>query len=290
MFNFCLLSLLLITSSAQAMEDPLFTWDNPKLGTGLHVFAKGEDKEKTPWTLREIRKEDRKPYKDLMRHPDVMKSVQDGKILPKKEIASYVEKWLKRYKEGIPNGRMTVEQGGKPVGCVQVGPMKGQPGFGELARAFVPHVQGKGLGTEALRFIIEDWAPKVREIALSKDTEAPLPGSDQFNCFEGEALRFIYTTTRPSNTASWRSYERFNFRPSPRTNIEERTISCEGWEESQHGPLEEYIVLQYFSSTSPERLQADIFYPMLDEKGNSRTLSYVTEYGSLRYHFEREVD
>ncbi len=163
-----------------------------------------------------------------------------------------------------------------------------RPGVGQLARTFKSSVQGKGLGKAALGFIVKEWAPLVRKIGLQQDSEAPLPAIDKFRCFEGEALKLIYTTARPSNLASWKCYKYFDFYPSQPTETVS-TISCEGWEGSQHGPLEQHIIDKYFSLTSVAQLQTDVLYDMLDENGEVRTISFVGAYGSLRYHFEHEV-
>ena len=58
MFKFCLLSLLFIASSAQAMDEQLLAWDDRELGTGLRVSAKGIDQQSRPWTVREAQLKD----------------------------------------------------------------------------------------------------------------------------------------------------------------------------------------------------------------------------------------
>ena len=153
MFKYFLLGLLLITSSVHAMEERLFTWDDHKLGTGLHVYSKGQDKDNNPWNVREIQMQDFSFYQGLFGDPNVMKNLGAGTPLPTDKIANYVEGWLSRFEQGTPHGRMTIEQDGKPVGSVQLARKIGRPGVGELARAFVSSAQGKGLGTAALRFV-----------------------------------------------------------------------------------------------------------------------------------------
>lgn len=288
MFKYFLLGLLLITSSLQAMEGKLLTWDDRELGTGLHVSSKGYDKDNNPWTVREIQIEDCSFYQGLLSDPNVMKNFASGTPLATEKAAEYVETWVNRFKKGVPHGRMTIVQDEKPVGSVQLAKRMGRPGVGELARAFASSAQGKGLGTAALKFVVEEWAPALRRVALRQDKDAPFAAIDKFQCFEGKELKMIYTTASPSNPASWSSYKHFDFYPSPPAE-KNHQISCKGWEESQHDSLEKYILDKHFSSTASDQLQADVLYDMLDDKENPRTLSFVSKYESLRYHFEREV-
>lgn len=290
MFKFRLLVLLVIASSAKAMEDsPLLTWDDRQAGTGLHVFSKGIDQQNKTWTVRETQIRDTPFYQDLFSDVEVVKTLGDGSTLSLEETANYVQIWASRFAVGTPFGKMTIEQDGEAIGCVQLGQNKMRPGVGELMRGFKPTVQGKGLGKATLGFLVKEWAPAVRKVGLGQDIGAPLAAIDKFKCFSGEELKLIYTTARPSNVASWKCYKYFDFYPSQPTNLTYK-ISCEGWEESQHGPLEQHITSTYFSPHSSEQLQADVLYEMLDENGEPRTLSFVDQYQSLRYHFERGVE
>lgn len=144
------------------------------------------------------------------------------------------------------------------------------------------------MGTSALKFLVEEWSPTIRKIGLGEDVHTPKASVDLFQCFDGKELQMIYTTARPSNPASWQCYRHFDFQPSPATHTSVQ-ISCEGWEESQHGPLEEHIIQKYFAPTSLEILEKDALYNMLDEKSIERTLSFLSTYESLRYHFECEI-
>lgn len=289
MFKFYFLSLLLTASSVQAMDTPqLVAWDDREQATGLHVFAKGYDNHKNVWTGRETRLSDTSFYQDLLSDPEVVKSMGAGKPVSRDKTADYVNTWVDRFSQGMPTGRMIIEQDGNSVGSMQITHNSKKPGVGEVIRAFKSSAQGKGLGKSSLGFLVKEWAPALRKIALDQDNMAPASAAAKFKCFAGEPLKLIYTTARPSNPASWQCYKYFDFYPTQPTNIAYQ-ISCEGWEESQNGPLEDYVIGKHFSPTSLVPLQADILYDMLDEKGIQRTLSFVPHYGSLRYHFEREV-
>jgi len=288
MFKFRFLSLIFLTSSAQAMEAPLLTWDDRELGTGLHVSAIGKDKTGIGWTAREAQTKDTPFYKTLFNDPEVVKTFGPGQKIEPEKIANWVGMWVERFVIGKPFGAMPIEQDGEAVGSVQLGQMNKRPSVGQLARAFMPSAQGKGLGTEVLKFIVEDWAPAIRRIGLGLDTSAPLAAMDKFKCFGGEPLKAIYTTAKPSNPASWQCYKHFDFYPSKPTDSTVQ-ISCENWESTLQGPLEDYLVSKNFSSTSSVQLLEDILYDMIDEEGRKRTLSFVESYQSLRYHFELEV-
>ena len=288
MFKFRLLILLLLASSAQA-TGALLSWDDRELGTGLHVCATGKDKENKTWEAHEIQVKDAPFYQNLFHNNQVMRNIGDGNILPLELITEHVTTWSNRFIEGIPRGQITIEQNEEPVGCAQLFEnVDRRPGVGELIFTLIPSAQEKGLGKSILGFIAEEWAPTVRNVALNQYIEAPSSAIDKFKCFGNKELQLIYATARPSNPASWKSFQHFNFHPSQPTD-EAFTISCVGWEESQHGPLEEYIIGKYFSSIASDKLQVDVLYDMLDENEEPKTLSFVDAYQSLRYHFEHEV-
>lgn len=253
MFKFCLLSLLFIASSAQAVDEKLLAWDDHESGTGLRIFAKRVDQQYRPWIVRETQIKDTPFYQGLFSDVGVVKTMGNGSIKSPKKVAEYVKSGVDNFAKGVPSGRMTIEQDEEAVGYVHLGLYPKRPGVGHIERAFAPAVQGKGLGKAALGFIVKEWAPLVRKIGLQQDSEAPLPAIDKFRCFEGEALKLIYTTARPSNPASWKCYKYFDFYPSQPTETVS-TISCEGWEGSQHGPLEQHIIDKYFSLTSVAQL------------------------------------
>jgi len=281
MFKIRFLSFIFVIGVNQASAVKM-TWDNPESGTGLHVYHKG-----TKFTVREIQKEDTQFYQDLFKNSKFVKAIGSGEPKSKEGILTEVEGWIKRFSDGIPTGRMILEQENTPIGFVHLGPNT-TPGVGELARGLVPGIQGGGLGKAALEFIVNEWAPAVQKRGEGLDIDKKHPSVEKFQCFKGEPLRLIYTTAKPSNPASWQCYKYFQFHPSKPTN-QTYQISCENWEESQHGPLEDYIIKLHFSEESSDRLQVNVRYSMLDETGTLRTLSYVKEYESLRYHFEKKV-
>lgn len=285
MFKFLFISVSILSSSAQAME---LTWDNHESGTGLHVIAKGKDKAGNEWIGHETLEQDIPFYQDLFGNQEVVKLMGDGTTVPQEEISTRVNKWVERFAQGRPYGGITIAQQDKSIGYIQLGMLPKRPGVGYLARAFLPDAQGKGLGTSALKFLVEEWAPTIHNIGIGKESNAPEAAVEKFKCFDGKELQMIYTTARPSNPASWQCYKHFDFHPSPATNTTLQ-ISCVGWEESQHGPLEEHIIHKHFAPTSLEPLEKDALYSMLDENTKPRTLSFLSEYKSLRYHFEHEV-
>jgi len=286
MFKFRFIGLLLIASSTQVIAVKL-TWDNREDGTGLHVSSQGKDQQEKNWELREVQEKDTQFYQNLFANSKVIKTVSDVKTATPEKTEIYVNKCVNRFLNGIPSGIMTIEQDHEPIGSVQLRP-NGKPGVGEVYRAFKPSAQGKGLGKAAFGFLVEEWAPAVRQIGLGQDIDVSPSTVKKFKCFKAEALRLIATAARPSNPASWKCYKYFDFYPSPPTD-ETYEISSEGWEQSQHGPLEDYIISKHFSPFSSDRLQLDVLYSMLDETGDLRTISYIEAIGSVWYHFEREV-
>lgn len=287
MFYFRLLGLLLANFSTQAIAITL-TWEDQKEGTGLHVFSEGKDRKNKKWIVREAHEKDFFFYKNLFSEPEVVQTMMDKKPVPEETIATWLKEWVNRFADGRPFGKMTIEQDEKAIGCVQLGINKKRPGVGEISRAFTHLAQGNGLGNATLGFLVNEWAPALRKIALNQDVEAPASAVNKFKCFGGEPLRLLYATSSPSNVASWKGYKHFGFHPYPLTD-DAVMVSCEGWEKSIHGSLEEYITSKHFSPSSSESLQVDVLYKMLDEEGNPRTLSFVNAYNSLRYHFELEV-
>ena len=282
MFKTLLLSSTFLITLGQAYAVVL-TWDDFDQGTGLHVLHQGED-----WRIRETQRSDISFHQELFENPLVYKTMGAGTPKTKEDSSERAERHVRNFSEGIPRGSLILEKEEKAVGFLMLAPQK-TPGVGEIIRALVPEAQGKGLGKATLGFLVEDWAPALRRRALGLDTyKKDHPTVEKFKCFGGEPLNLISTTARPSNPASWQCYKHFNFIPSPPTDRAHQ-ISCETWEKSQQGPFEDYIVQKYFSETSVERLQYNTLYPMLDETGTPRTLSFVREYASVRYHFERKV-
>lgn len=287
-YLFYLINLFFFIFSAEAKQEALLTWDDLQTATGLHVYARGKDKSDTLWTAHEVKIEETAFYQELFNTPEVFSTMGAGTGVSQAKMADYVQFWTGLFSNGIPRARMTIEQNSKPIGCVQLAGKAGSPGVGELIRALKPSAQSQGLGKELLKFVVREWAPALRNVALSQYTDAPPSAIDKFKCFEGEALHTIYTTSRPSNIKSWKSYTYFDFLPS-QPQQDDHTISCIGWEQSLNGSLEEYIVNKYFSADSLTKLQEDVLYPMLDENEELRTLSYVSIYNSPRYHFMHNV-
>lgn len=293
-FKFSLLALFFIASSAPAFAsfastfDLKLTWEDPESGTGLHVSAHGQDKIGRAWTLDEVRTEDTEFYQNLFADTAVASTMGAGKNTPPEKIAAFVKSCVDNFAEGIPTGRMTIKQEDKPVGSVYLCSHE-TPGVGEIVRAFQPSAQGKGLGNEALRFIVEEWAPTVRQVGLSQNPDAPLAAVEKFQCFAGAALQRLYATARPSNPASWNCYKHFPFQPSAPTD-QTRQISCDGWDASLDGSLEKYLVTKHFSPGASDPLPKNVLFDMLDANHNNRTLSFVEIYGSLRYHVELPLE
>ena len=282
MFRFLPLLLTLYVSQATAVK---LTWDDYELATGLHVASEGKDKYGNEWTLREAWADDTSFYQGLFADDRVIKMMGPGRAVPVDTMEKRVAGWVDRFAKGLPFGGMSIKQGQECVGYVHLA-AQGRPGVGDVIRAFEPESQGKGLGKDALRFLVEELAPIVRKTGLGQNEEAPSATAKKFQCFGGKPLSLIYTTAHPSNVASWKSYRHFDFEPSPPEEKNTR-LSCEEWEESQHGSLEDYLVQKYFSS---DPLKHNVLYSIIDENGELRTLSYVETYSSLRYHLEREVE
>ena len=247
MFKWFILGLLLGASSTHSIAVN-FTWDDYEKGTGLHVFYQGITSENTPWTVREVRNTDIPFYQTLFTDPGVVSTMGHGKGESPEKMEEYVKAWSDRFATGVPRGKLTIEHPNNPnpIGGIQLAQCQ-RPGVGEIVRALIPSAQGKGLGKALLGFIVEEWGLALRKIALGLDPEAPPCARDKFKCFKGEALKAIYTTARPSNPASWQCYKYFAFEPSEPTDTTDTAplISCEQWEESQNGPLENYIITRH---------------------------------------------
>lgn len=290
MSKFRLLSLFLFITSAHSFE---LTWDS-EFGDKLNISSSGLDKMQEKWTIRNIDPvQDLSFYQDLYSNQDVVKTMGGGKGLTPERVASRVGVWGEGFANGLPIGKMTVIQNELPIGCIGLYKNSKRSGVAEFSRAFIPAVQGKGLGTSVLRFIVEEWAPAVRTIGLgngqNKPYVAPQSATEKFRCFGGEVLEVLYATAKPSNQASWQCYKHFNFEPTAATDPSQIQITCAEWEQSHHGSLEDYIKGKYFSETSSTQLQVDVLYDMLDENEKPKTLSFVSDYDSFRYHFDHRV-
>lgn len=283
-----IIKLFIFIFSAHASE-PLLIWDNRETATGLHVFGSGVDKKGNTWAAHEVKIEETSFYQNLFTIPEVYSSMGNGKCVIPTKMASYVSSWAEdMFLTGIPGGKITIHQNNTPIGSIHLANKSGSPGVGELIRALHPSVHSNGLGTELLGFIVNEWAPTLRSVALGQYADAPPLAVDKFKCFEGETLNTICATARPSSVKSWKAYKHYDFHPSAPQN-DDLLISCVGWEYSLNGPLEEYIMHRFFSADANIQLESDVLYSLLDENEEPRTLSYVSMYGSLCYHFEHTV-
>lgn len=263
------------------------TWDDPQAGTGIHVFAKGKDRQGREWTIREAQIGDIEFYQNVLADPHFVKRISGiEKPMPPEVVAEMVKDWVQAFAQGTPFGHLTILQGNEPVGTVGLR-RTNYSGVGEIGIGLKPSVQSHGLGTEVAKFMIGICVPKARQIACGQDPNAPLASIDKFK-FNGEPLKKLYAAISISNTVTLQTAKSLNFRPfRPSENSSE--ISCEGWDPSRHGPVESYIMAKHFSSTSPHKLQLNVLYKMIDAKGKPWTLSFSEEHQTLLYHFELDI-
>ena len=260
-----------------------FSWENPTLGTGLRVSY-----QQSNWRIRETQTQDKQFYQSLLGNPDFMKYIHAGKPLNPDFVSTCVEDWVNKFSEGNPSSRLLIEQEHESVGFVQLTSFE-SPGLGKLQVGISPKVQGKGLGKAAIGFIVNEWGPAVRKHGLGLSIKKGNASIQKFQCFKNEPLQYIYASARPSNQASWQCFKYFGFKPSPATN-QSTQISLENYEQTQHGSIEEFLLKHHFSPGATNPLQPNERYEMIDEHGGVKTLSFVTDYNSLRYHFEKKVE
>lgn len=279
---------LLITSLSYGMEaSPLFTWQDEEQGRHIQIQSHGVDKNGQAWSGRMATLADLPFYQELFGNPTLMKTVGAGDINSPEKTLEWVSHWDKRHHNGIPYGSLRLEQDGIPIGGLQFG-LK-QPGVGTFSRLLIEHAQGSGIGTSMLQFLVTEWAPAVRQMGLGNYPNAPEEAVKRLREFEkGVTLSKLYTTALPSNISSWSAYEKCGFRAF--TDIDPSVIiACENWEKSQQGPLESYIMETYFNEAALHPLSDDNCYKITLPDDKIKTISYVSRYQGLRYHFEREV-
>ena len=265
----------------------------------LQVNLNGTDKKNIKWKAREVRQQsDIKNYENLLTNSEVIKYFAQEKILSKDVIESRVERWIKIYEEGQPNGSLSIfDEYDNFVGYIVAGLGNGK-GSSEIAYAFSPEYWNRGIAQSVLRKIIEEWGPEVRRIGLGigldLNNEHYQKIKEKFQCFEGKELSSFYATARPVNIPSSHILEKVGFEPAKRgvENINNPIdFNTRGFELPSLGDLFNYYSkIEYYIEKFHQEgdIEVDKLYHMIDSNSKLYTFSKKSD-GRIRFHYEKEV-
>jgi RimJ/RimL family protein N-acetyltransferase len=259
------------------LESSIFSYDS---SNKLHVAGLG-----SKYALRPATGGDIGFYQDLFANPQAMKYFGDGRLYGHEQTSTKLHTWLQRFEAGHPHGAMTVfDSDETKLGYIIAGP-SGMLGVAEIAYAYMPYSWGRGVGSAAVKTIVEAWAPEVRRIGLSNEAPAEL-----FKCFSGEALLRLYATASPANRGSWTILDKNGFAASKyKLNTEVARLDYDGRSFSTLEEMDAEISKKFDPLYEPKPLPSGVLIAIIDPDGKERTLSMHEFYGKLRYHFAREV-
>ncbi|MDP3532220.1 MAG: GNAT family N-acetyltransferase [Alphaproteobacteria bacterium] len=277
--------------SFQLVANPVFTWDVAQDAhpSALHCYVEGTLNDGAVWYAREVREEDTLFYQQLFADADIMKFFGLGKAVSYEKSEHYLKNiWMPSFQNGEPIGAMTIflKETNQFVGfcCVS----SDGPGYAGVGYAAHKKFWGKGVATSISKVFFSIWAKEVYEIGHGLRDNISSSIVEKFKCFGGAPLNAFVATARPSNIASCKLMLKSGFKslPLPQENID-IDLSDEAFENSEQ--IEQYFLSHYFDENADQRLDKDVLYRVIDSEGNERTLSFVSKYNALRYHFVLDI-
>ncbi|MDP1724342.1 MAG: GNAT family N-acetyltransferase [Alphaproteobacteria bacterium] len=289
MRRFFVLIAFYICFSFQLSANPVFIWDDVEGGTGLHSYVEGTLNDGSVWYAREVHEEDTLFYQQLFADADIMKFFGLGKAVSYEKSEHYLKDiWMPSFQKGEPIGAMTIflKETNQFIGfcCFS----SDGPGYANVGYAAHKEFWGKGVATSISKVFFSIWAKEVTEIGHGLREEVSSSIVEKFKCFGEAPLNVFVATARPSNIASCKLMLKSGFKSMllSQKNID---IDLKGniFENAQQ--IEQHILSYYFDENADQRLNKDVLYRVIDPEGNERTLSFVSKYNALRYHFVLDI-
>ena len=263
-----------VQAAAKADTPDIFSSDaDGHLHAGIPVTTSRGEK----YILRDVQIKDLPFYQALGTNPVVQQKFGNGRPALEAKIADRVKIWVNRWEQGLPHGALTVDRYSdrKPVGYVVAG-AGDEAGISEVAYKFDPDCWNKGVGTAAVGGVVKEWAPAVKASGVK--------------CFEGQPLRGLYATAKPSNVASWKLLMHNGFKPCIRDGlpmIDLSGLKIDGANPRQYNEqLERHLVDNYFNNGIAAK---DKLYKLVIPTGEVFTVSYMSDFDNVEYHFELEI-
>ena len=243
--------------------------------------------------VRNVQESDKAFYEQWFGNKEIVEHYGDGQPKDAKWVGERFDAWNKRFYAGQPHGGLTVvdNETKKPIGQVVAG--GGSEGAAELAAVFDVSWQNKLICTHLLDAVVKIWAPEVRKIGLKGAKDSGL----DFRCFDPKniskdphpgVLRRLDSTYSPLDTASAKALKRAGFvmamthlSADKAFDLSATELSCTNMED-----LEE--ITRRFFDVDIGRV-ANQRYKFIDRDGEEHTLSFKENFGSFRFHVEKEI-
>ncbi|MCE2951105.1 MAG: GNAT family N-acetyltransferase [Alphaproteobacteria bacterium] len=272
-----------ITLCFSSFDSAIFSYDQENC-QGLRLSYQGVTKKGEKWHLRNCTYDDLDVITTLYEDLRVMVHFAGTKTRTSSQTHERLSIIANRYQTGIPKGGWVIEIGEtkekKFAGLLTIGSsINPRPGRGEIGRVIAFEAQGSGLGTSVIEAVVKVIGPEIRRWGIQQ--EMPLV-RERFACFGGEALGEIYVTSAPANVGSWLTQVRTGFKPV-KCPKEENPIIL-NYESSE---IEDYETFQKALIThfKDQGLMPEKPYKLYDIKGEKRTVSYIQQYDTVKYHF-----
>lgn len=269
------------TLSFASLPD-IFKFEDETKATGIHVTLRGQDKDGAAWVTRNVAAGDFDILASLYQNPVVMANFGDGSLRTPEQINGRIKLWTERSQKGQPHGGLIIQDadGQKPIGVMVAGVGEGV-GVSEVARMILPEYQSKGMGTSAMRALVQSWAPAVCQLGLQEDN---LVMRENFRCFGGSELKMLYVSSAPVNVGSWISQVRAGFEPKP-VSVELPIINFVDREFENYEEMELAFAEFFDPAKTDAPLTVGTLYAMTDHQGLERTISMHPDYKKPRFHF-----
>ncbi len=239
------------------------------------------------FTARGISEADLPFYYDLFGDQEVVSRLfGDGKPKTPYEVNVKFQDWNKRFTSTQPLGALTVlDAAGQAIGFILCRE-GGEKGVSEVSYALTPSAQGQGIGSAVLKSVVETWAEEVNAIGVGKIADDHFPQLQAaFRCFGGDVLRRFDATYSPLNIASGRILGKAGFVNAQTSLCTDNVFDLTGTGLSFAKTEDaEKIAVRFLEGREKNKI-----YTCVDQEGVEHTLSYKENFGSFRFHVEREI-
>lgn len=274
----------LYASTHTAFESSIFTYDDPEHARGLHMGLSGITATEAPWTAREGGPNDFEFLQKIWAHPDVMKSVGDGKVKAPKAALDAIKRQKVRVETGSPLGMMFVRDATATPFMYAFTRATEEEGACEIGYGSLPSHWGQKYTQSVVKNLVETWAPEVARIGRGIGLN---PQAHQiqkaFTCFHEKPLEQLVATAKPTNIGSQCVLEKAGFKPvilEDETNVLDFENKAETVED-----LDAQLLSRFQDSKNGGHLKPNTLYQLIGPNGKLQAVSYQTDYESLRFHF-----
>jgi RimJ/RimL family protein N-acetyltransferase len=234
---------------------------------------------------------------NIWNNPEIMKYFRDGRVRTPDETSPQFNMWLDRSKKGQPHGGLTIYNKNidnkdieEKIAYIIAGGGD-NPGASEIAGAGLSEYTKRGIGSDVLHKIVTEWAPEVRRIGLAKNLDSTKYEKiiKNFQCFGGQVLERIDSTTSFDNPLSMKILLKNGFKPAQNQVDKESLINFE--QKKIDNSSKEFIeeLKKLYNPAFGVPLIPGKRYPLLNHHGNIQIFSYKEDWNCFKCHYEYKV-